>query len=147
MRHAVRLLPIVLLVACAPAMEQPAQQPTVRWSASLEAGPEFDEARASVTAVRTAGGSTVQIEFTGGEPGARHVWHVHSGTCQTGGGIVGDPGRYPPLRVGVAGRALETAVIDVELQPGQRYHVNVHRSADDLATIVACGDLREVGSQ
>jgi FtsP/CotA-like multicopper oxidase with cupredoxin domain len=144
MTRAAYLLPIVLLISCTTAAVPPAQQPTVRWSASLEARAEFDEIRSNVTAVRTAGGSTVQIEFTGGEPNARHPWHVHSGTCETGGGIVGDPGRYPLLRLGSDGRALETALIDTELVPGQRYHVNVHHSANDMGTVIACGDLHEV---
>jgi hypothetical protein len=145
MRHPALLLPVVLLFACAPA-EPPPVQPTVRWSGSLEPRPQFNEVRASVTAVRSAGGSTVQIEVTGAQPGARHAWHVHSGTCATGGGIVGDPGRYPPLRVGTEGRALETALIDVELEPGGSYHVNVHRSPEDLGTVIACGNLRQVGT-
>lgn len=146
MRRAAFLLPIVLLFACAPAAAPPAAQPTVRWSASLEPRPQFNDVRASVTAVRSAGGSTVQIELTGAQPGARHPWHVHSGTCGSGGGIVGDAGRYPLVRVGDQGRGLETALIDVELEPGRSYHVNVHRSAEDMGTLIACGELREVGA-
>jgi hypothetical protein len=144
MRRVAPFLPLALLVACAPAAS-PTPQPTLRWLGSLEARPAFPEVRASVTAVRAAGTTTVQIDLTGAAPGSTYPWHLHQGTCETGGGIVGDPAAYPPLRVNPAGRALETAVLEVEIAPGQAYHVNVHRSTDDLRTIVACGNLQETG--
>jgi hypothetical protein len=144
MRPLSLLIPIPLLagLSCAPAVT-PAAEPPARWAASLEARPQFPEVSAELTAVRTVGGTTVQIELTGAEPRSTHPWHVHRGTCEIGGGIVGDPAGYPSLRVGDDGRALETAVIDAELQPGQNFHVNVHRAPDDLGTIIACGNLQE----
>jgi len=146
MRRAPLLSALAVLFACAPATVADQAQPTLRWSANLEARPGAPSAvTANATAVRTAGATTVQVEATGAQPNARHPWHVHHGSCETGGQIVGDPGRYPPLEVGAQGRGTATALIEVELAPGQPYHINVHRAADDLRTIIACGDLREAG--
>jgi len=78
----------------------------------------------------------------GDEPGAARPWHVHFGTCATGGGIVGT-GEYPLLMVGDDGTASATATITFELDPSVDYLVNYHRSADDLGTLIACGDLAE----
>lgn len=120
----------------------PAPAPPTDWRATLSGRGDSPNARASVHAVSVAGQTAVGINFAGGEPGSTHPWHIHSGTCETGGGIVGDAQAYPPLRPGANGNAAATARIDVELTPGQRYHVNVHRSPSDLSTVISCGDLR-----
>lgn len=72
-------------------------------------------------------------------------WHVHFGSCDTGGGIVGPPTSYPPLMVGQDGTAQVTTTIAFELDASAPYHVNVHESAAALTTIVACGTLALVG--
>jgi hypothetical protein len=100
------------------------------------------EARASVRAVTGATTTVVAINFAGGVAGGTHPWHVHSGSCATGGPIVGEAGRYPPLRPGTGGTAAATTTINVVLAPGQNYHVNVHRSPEQLDQVIACGDLR-----
>ncbi len=68
-------------------------------------------------------------------------WHVHFGTCATGGGIVGDPAAYPELVADSAGNASATATVATTLDPGQPYHVNVHYSDSQFDRIIACGDL------
>jgi hypothetical protein len=73
--------------------------------------------------------------------GISRPWHVHVGTCGTGGGIVGDPALYRPLLAGEDGTATTSAVIRVGLEVGAPYHVNVHESAEALESIIACGDL------
>jgi hypothetical protein len=144
MRRLGFLLPVVLAAACATTPgEAPPEAPS-RWTAALEPrDAAFADVTATATAVRTAGSTSVQIDVRGAEPGAEHPWHVHEGTCESGGPIVGDPARYQPVRIGAAGRALANAVLDVEIEGGRPYHVNVHRSAAALATVIACGDLRE----
>jgi hypothetical protein len=57
--------------------------------------------------------------------------------------VVGEPGRYTALRAGTDGGAAAAAVLDLEIQRDSAYHVNVHRSASDMGTIVACGVLVE----
>lgn len=68
-------------------------------------------------------------------------WHVHFGTCATGGGIVGDPASYTNLTATDDGTASADVVVAASLDPNQSYHVNVHYSDAQLDRIVACGDL------
>lgn len=100
------------------------------------------EARANVRVGTAPGQTAAAINLVGGEANATHPWHIHRGTCETGGAIVGDPAAYPPLRPTSAGAANATAHIRVQLVPGENYHVNVHRSPAALDQIIACGDLR-----
>jgi superoxide dismutase, Cu-Zn family len=112
------------------------------WNATLQGTAGHEEARATARAVTGPGNTAVAINLAGGMAGATHPWHIHSGTCATGGPIVGDPAAYPPLRPGSGGAAAATAALRVDLVPGQNYHVNVHHSPEQLATIVACGNLQ-----
>ena len=96
-------------------------------------------AAAARSAVATTG---VSLTISGATSGARHPWHIHRGTCGSGGSIVGDAGDYPVLQVRSDGVASATADLDVALSEDGQYHVNVHRSPQDMGTIVACGALR-----
>jgi hypothetical protein len=93
--------------------------------------------------VRVEGGNTLAtLLLTGLPQGGPYPWHVHDGTCATGGPIVGDASAYPPLMVGADGRAEANArLVNLKLNEAKKYHVNVHRSPSDLATIIACGEL------
>lgn len=90
-----------------------------------------------------AGTTAAAISIGGATSGARHPWHVHSGTCASGGPIMGDAGAYPVLTVGAGGNASASANLTVGLDDDADYHINVHRSPSDLGTIVACGDLQD----
>lgn len=68
-------------------------------------------------------------------------WHVHFGTCETGGAIVGDPASYQLLVIDSDGSAASDATVRTGLDPGQPYHVNVHYSESQVDRIIACGDL------
>jgi superoxide dismutase, Cu-Zn family len=111
------------------------------WSATVEPR-GGSSVRANVRAGTAPGQTAVAINLAGGETGGAHPWHVHRGTCATGGDIVGDPAAYPILRPTSAGAATATAHIAVQLVPGESYHVNVHRSAQALGEVIGCGDLR-----
>jgi hypothetical protein len=111
------------------------------YSATVAPRPGSD-VRANVRAGTAPGQTAIAINLAGGQAGASHPWHVHRGTCATGGAIVGDITAYPVLRPNSAGAATATALIRVQLVPGEDYHVNVHRSPGELGEIVACGDLR-----
>lgn len=100
------------------------------------------DVRANVRVGTAPGQTAAAINLVGGQAGATHPWHVHRGTCATGGAIVGDPAAYPPLRPNSAGAATATALIRVQLVPGEDYHINVHQSPEALNQIIACGDLR-----
>jgi hypothetical protein len=111
------------------------------WNATVEPRGGSD-VRANVRAASAPGQTGVAINLAGGEGGGSHPWHIHRGTCATGGAIVGDAGAYPVLRPTSAGAATATAHIRVQLVPGEGYHVNVHRSPQALGQIIGCGDLR-----
>lgn len=91
------------------------------------------------SAVATTG---VSLSIAGAQSGARHPWHIHRGTCGSGGPIVGDASAYPVLAVGGNGQASASANLNVALNEDGSYYVNVHRSPSDLGTIVSCGALR-----
>lgn len=114
-----------------------------QWEAELtaEAGFAGVSGAAVVVALPGALQFTALAEIEGDEPGAVRPWHVHFNTCAQGGGIVGTDGAYPRLQVGADGRAEAAVAISEPLDPAASYHVNVHASNADLATIVACGDL------
>lgn len=97
-----------------------------------------------VARARVIGGqSTISITIKGATPGAVHPWHLHDGTCASGGPIVGPPSAYTPLTIGSEGMAERSATITGTLNEAKKYHVNVHASASELSTIVACGDIKD----
>jgi hypothetical protein len=74
-------------------------------------------------------------------PGGEHPWHVHLGQCGNDRGIYGTPDAYPPLEVDDDGRAEATAELSVPVPTAGQYFVNVHASANNMGTIIACGNL------
>jgi hypothetical protein len=55
--------------------------------------------------------------------------------------IVGDSTAYPVLQVGSTGAAAANVNLSLMLNEATDYYVDVHASASDMQTIVACGDL------
>ena len=123
-------------------VESPTQQGE-EWTVGLEGTGNFASFRGNARARVIAGTTTTTLQVTGGTPGARHPWHLHSGTCATGGPIVGEPSAYPPIVIGNDGSGQQSAQIQLQLNEAQRYHLNVHASATEMSTIVACGDLND----
>ena len=112
------------------------------WEGQLS--PQNNSGIVGAVAARSAVATTgVSLSIAGATSGARHPWHIHRGTCGSGGAIVGDAGAYPVLQVGGNGQASASADLDVALSEDGQYYVNVHRSPQDLGTIVACGQLRD----
>jgi len=81
------------------------------------------------------------VEITNAAPGGRHPWHVHRGQCGTDMGILGPADAYHVLKVGGDGKAKDDATLPVPLPMTGQYFINVHASANNLRTIVACGNL------
>jgi hypothetical protein len=142
MRRIALPLTLALAASCATVAELPEPEAPRRWSAALEAA-RPNGVTGSAQAIRTPGSTAVQIEIRGATPGGAHPWHLHSGACGSGGPVVGELGRYTALRAGTDGGAAAAAVLDLEIQRDSAYHVNVHRSASEMGTIVACGVLVE----
>lgn len=82
-------------------------------------------------------------EIFGDTPGAVRPWHVHFGTCASGGDIVGLDSDYIPFVIDAAGGDLVSVIVPEPLDPNGLYHVNFHlgTSAEDFGVIIACGDL------
>ena len=82
-----------------------------------------------------------EISIKGATAGAELPWHVHQGKCGDKGTIVGEASAYPVLKVKSDGSAKAEAKLAVEAPTSGEYYVNVHKSASEMGTIVACGDL------
>lgn len=81
------------------------------------------------------------VEITNAAPGGLHPWHVHRGQCGNDMGVLGVAGAYKPLKVGGNGEADADADLDVPMPTVGDYFINVHASAQNMGTIVACGNL------
>ncbi|MEP7002208.1 MAG: hypothetical protein ABI969_17095 [bacterium] len=90
---------------------------------------------------RDGNDSKVVVSISNATPGGQHPWHIHSGRCGNNGPIVGNAGAYKPLAVNGDGNAHENASLAVALPYTDDYYVNVHAAADNMGTIVACGNL------
>lgn len=102
---------------------------------------EFDVAGEGRVQALPDSRTRVAVEIRGADSGASHPWHVHEGSCGSGGPIVGDPAAYPVLTVGAGNEASADATIDVALDPSEDYYVNIHQSTSDTETIVSCGEV------
>jgi hypothetical protein len=132
-------------IAATPAIDPSAAAGAMnaRWTATLE--PKGDaqvRGTASVTAGASAGTMTVEVAITGGAKDGTHPWHVHAGTCATGGDIVGPPADYSPLKADGSGAATSTTTVNIAAPTSGDYHVNIHLSPEAMGTIVSCGDLK-----
>lgn len=114
-------------------------------SAELVGAPGFEQlsGEATVTWIEGRTGFTADIELSGDDPGQIRPWHVHFGTCETGGAIVGSDEDYSRLEIDDNGTASAVDVIPAPLTTGESYHVNVHLSETEMGTIIACGDLTD----
>ena len=91
--------------------------------------------------------SEAEISIKGATAGAELPWHVHSGKCGTGGAIIGDAMAYKALKVDKDGNAKGEAKLAIATPTSGDYSVNVHKSAAEMKTIVACGDLAMDGGK
>jgi hypothetical protein len=124
-----------------------AQSIATRWNGTLSAPPEL----AGVSDIRgqawmmadpkNADQTRAFAAISNAVPGGVHPWHVHRGQCGSDQGILGPADAYKPLKVEANGRASSTAVLPLALAKTGDYFVNVHASARNLKTIVACGNL------
>ncbi len=111
------------------------------WSANLSAL-NGSTVHGSATVHSMNGSQTVNIQVSGGTPGATYPWHIHSGTCaETNAPIVGNMQMYTALGTSGDGTASMMTTVPVTLNSDQRYHINVHASPTNMGTYVACGDL------
>jgi hypothetical protein len=149
--HTVWLAGIVAVSACggrAPVQIDPnARAATPRWNATLQtpadlAGAVQVQGSGWMAASETDSARTqAHVDISNAAPGGRHPWHVHRGRCGNDLGILGPAAAYQPLDVGSDGRAASTASLDIPAPTSGEYFINVHASQNNMATIVACGNL------
>jgi hypothetical protein len=124
-----------------------AQPVAARWNAVLSTPPELggivdEHGQAWMGAdPKDPGQTQAHVDMSNAVPGAKHPWHVHRGKCGSDQGVFGPADAYKPLKVESDGKASATAVLSVPLPKTGDYFVNVHASASNMKTIVACGNL------
>ena len=128
---------VMLLAACA------STSTPMSWSATATERPGFRGAGANANAASSGNSTSVSVAFREavGMTGTERPWHVHYGRCGDDQGIVGDANIYTPLRPRSDGTAMTTATIPMRLTPDRSYFINIHKSASELSTIVACGEF------
>jgi hypothetical protein len=124
-----------------------AQPIATRWNGTLSSPPEL----AGVADIRGQGWmgadpkqpdhTRAHVEISNAVPGGVHPWHVHRGQCGSDQGVFGPADAYNPLKVEGNGRASSTADLQVPSPGTGDYFINVHASARNMKTIVACGNL------
>lgn len=98
------------------------------------------------TGTATVNGTSVQLRWSGDQPGAVRVWSVRRGSCARDEGLVGAPGAYPAITVDASGSASGRANLGASLAADGQFHVLVQSSAGApaagaTATTLACGVL------
>ena len=83
------------------------------------------------------------VEIANAAPGGVHPWHVHRGQCGNDMGVLGPADAYKPLKVGGNGEAQADADLPIAMPTAGNYFINVHASAQNMGTIVACGNLAQ----
>jgi hypothetical protein len=83
--------------------------------------------------------TVVVVALQGTPAGGSHPAHFHAGECGSGGGIV-----VPLENVdGDTGLSVTVTKASYDAIVGGNHYLNVHASAADLGTIVACGEVGE----
>lgn len=81
--------------------------------------------------------STVTVLLQGTPAGGKHPMHFHAGNCDSNGGVI------VPLNDldGTTGTSRTVANYPYGKIVGEDLYLNVHLSADDMGTIVACSEV------
>src|SRR5262245_61824236 len=107
-------------------------------SASVELKPQNSSGESGTATLTKAGAdkTKVVVELKGEASGATHPMHIHKGTCAN----LDPKPAYPlsPVKNGKS-ETMVNASLD-SLQKGE-YAINGHKSAQDIATNVFCGDI------
>ena len=86
--------------------------------------------------LRDEGGQTVVEISLNGAPASAQPAHIHKGTCANL-----DPAPAYPLEDVVDGTSTSTENVTLEDLKSGEYAINVHKSAAEAQTYVACGDI------
>jgi hypothetical protein len=99
-----------------------------------------NKSKESGTAKLTPEGDKTKVEISlkGAPKGVSQPAHVHEGSCAKL-----DPKPKYPLQNVVDGKSTSEVPVSVDTLRGGNLAINVHKSADDSKTYVACGDIRK----
>ena len=115
----------------------------MKWTATLNSmNGSTVKGTASLAPGTASGASVATASITGGKSGSTYPWHIHTGTCAAGGGVFGTGAAYKPIMAGADGSGTSTANLTAAAPTTGDFHVNIHASAQDMKTLVACGDLK-----
>ncbi len=92
--------------------------------------------KGSVTLTQKGDKTEVSVKLDSDAKGESHPAHIHVGTCPTPGAV-----KYPltPIVEGKSVTLVDVAIDD--LWKSLPLAINVHKSAADIKTYIACGDL------
>ncbi len=96
---------------------------------------------ATVTPTKDGTGTEVSVTLDDDTPGAKRPWHIHTGSCEKSGGVVGGGRAYAPIVIDDNGHGTGKATLAVALADTTTYYVNIHDAAAAMGIIAACGDL------
>ena len=103
---------------------------------TVQLGEQNKSGETGTATITPQGGNKTQVVLEiKGAPAEAQPAHIHDGTC-----AAIDPKPRIPLQNVVNGKS--TTVVDMPMSAVMKGAVNVHKSASDLKTYVACGDLK-----
>ena len=101
----------------------------------------------SVTVMSTgAGNSKTRVRLTANFPVTNEQlpWAIAPGACGNGAVAVAAVSKFGTIDVGSTGRGELEVDLAIALSPTEKYHVEVYRSGQTLADVMACATLRKV---
>lgn len=134
-----------LFAGCTPGQEMSGGETNGQWETTLIPEAGFTGLGGEVEITTLEWGATATVRIEGSQEAGSYGWFIRQGECGDDGEIVGSRETYPPLEVASDGSGEATAMVDEQLQSGERYYVSVHPSPEETSTIVACGDLLSTG--
>ena len=129
------LLAVVLTSAIASAAAPSKDAPK---SITVTMKAENNSAENGTATLTQSGANVVVVVAITGAPAAAQPTHIHPGTCTKL-----NPAPKYPLTSTVNGKST-TTLKNMKLSSlmGGNFSVNVHKSTDDLATYVSCGEIK-----
>jgi hypothetical protein len=93
---------------------------------------------ATVTPTKDGTGTEIAVTLADDTPGATRPWHIHTGTCEKGGGVVGGGRAYAPIVINDKGQGTGKATLAVALADTATYYVNIHDAAAAIDPRQSC---------
>lgn len=92
------------------------------------------------------GNSATRVTLTVNLPAENEQlpWAIAPGACGNGAIAVTAVSKFGTIDVSSSGRGTLEADLAIALTPGEHYHVEIYRSGQTLADVIACANLRKV---